>query len=135
MKPREKCSLCEYMSHSKRHISTHFAAIHEGKTYPCSLCSFQATQPQSLKQHKRRLHGIDKLSCTNCDQRFTSKESLTKHLSQQHGIETVIETRNKPNYKPGQRYVTGPNKSKCVFCEKYVMKRNIPQHLKRHRLV
>ncbi|KAA3681558.1 uncharacterized protein DEA37_0002601 [Paragonimus westermani] len=74
-----KCSVCDYKTVEKSHLTIHLRRHTGERPFACLLCNYSAAQHVTLKQHCIKKHRDAFVACSRCGMRFLTLTQLGKH--------------------------------------------------------
>ncbi|XP_055310900.1 zinc finger protein 84-like [Sitodiplosis mosellana] len=107
----QKCSLCDYCTFRKDHLTRHMFKHTGERPFPCSVGQKRFTSKQSQQSHmKRHVHEF-LFSCSNCSQGFHRNEEKAEH-----------------------EYGCNVHRYECHLCKEFsaLIKTNLKRHLRVH---
>ena len=85
LKPRVKCSKCDFTGKQGKEMQGHVERKHQTE-FKCNECNFVTEKKVLRRQHIRRFHG--KKKCGSCNYEAENGSTLKMHRQSEHGIVT-----------------------------------------------
>ena len=77
------CSMCDFRTSEKSHLTRHMITHSEEKPYPCSKCHLNFKTMDNLRKHEYHVHThseVRKWKCDYCGKAFKKSTNLKEHV-------------------------------------------------------
>ena len=102
-----QCTICDFVTKSKREFSKHWTQQHEiKKEEQCTLCDYTSTSTSNFRKHTYFVHG-NKIDCNECGKKIHF-QLIEKHKEKHR------------------------SKLECNFCLKLFYPKNLAKHTSKH---